>query len=425
MELLQVYHSYLKILAIGLFVSLVPDLSVLGAEPPLKLDMLIEEAFQQNPEIQAAKQRWEAVKATIPQVQSLPDPVIGFGYRGPDIMREGRFQIQQQFPFPGKLGIKGEIASKAADQVNKAYKAIQLRVIAQVKIAYFNLHFFHKSLEVVSKNLDILKELEKTAEARYKVGKGIQQDVFRAQVELSREMERLTSLEQEQQSRTAELNRILNRPPTAPLGKPEEPVLTPLPYSLEELINLVKHHSPTLQVQAHGIERSQSVVALAQREYYPDFVVTLGTMQSFRSGNQTDAFGMLGIKVPLYYSTKQRYGEKEALAKLEGARKNYDAVLQDALFRVKDNFVRAQRAARLVKLIGQAIIPQASLALESSIAGYGVGKVNFLTMLDNVLNLQQDELDLHRQKTDHEIALAKIEEVIGQPLRGHVGPHPN
>lgn len=419
MESFQLQRSFLRIFTIGLWLSIVPGLSVLGAEPPLKLDMLIEEAFQRNPEIQSAKHRWEARKATIPQVQSLPDPVVGFGYRGPDIMREGRFQVQQQFPFPGKLGLKGEVASKAADQVSKAYRAIQLRVIAQLKIAYFNLHFVHESIEVVNKNLMILKELEKTAEVRYQVGKGIQQDVFRAQVELSREMERLTSLEQEQHTITAELNRILNRPPTMPLGKPEEPTLTSLPYSLEELISLVKRQSPLLQVQAHGIEKSQSSVALAQREYYPDFVVTLGAMQSFRSNDLTDAFGMFGIKVPLYYSTKQRYGEKEALANLEGARKNYDAVLQDALFRMKDNVVRVQRAARLVKLIGGAIIPQASLALESSMAGYGVGKVDFLTMLDNVLNLQQDELDLHRQTTDHEIAIAKIEEVIGQPLHGH------
>ncbi|GJL53024.1 MAG: PTS cellobiose transporter subunit IIC [Nitrospirales bacterium] len=420
MKFFPLHRSKLKIFAIGLLLSLVPGLQVLGAEPPLKLQTLIEDAYQRNPEIQATKQRWEAAKAVPSQVQSLPDPVVGFGYRGPDIMREGRFQIQQQFPFPGKLGLKGEVASKAADQVSQAYKAVQLRVIAQLKVAYFNLHFVHESIEIVNKNLMILKELEKTAEARYKVGKGIQQDVFRAQVALSREMERLTSLEQERHSITAELNRILNRPPTAPLGKPEEPALTPLPHSLEELTKLVKQQSPLLQVQAHGIEKSQSSLALARREYYPDFVVTLGTMQSFRSDELTDAFGMFGIKVPLYYSTKQRYGEKEALARLEGARKDYDTVWQRALFQVKDNVARVQRAARLVKLIGGAIIPQASLALESSMAGYGVGKVDFLTMLDNVLKLQQDELDLHRQTTDHEIAIARIEEVIGQPLHNDV-----
>jgi outer membrane protein TolC len=247
MESFQLQRSYLRIFTIGLLLSIAPGLSALGAEPPLKLEALIEEAFQRNPEIQAAKQRWEATKATIPQVQSLPDPVVGFGYRGPDIMREGRFQVQQQFPFPGKLGLKGEVASKSADQVDKAYRAIQLRVIAQLKVAYFNLHFIHESIEVVNKNLMILKELEKTAEVRYQVGKGLQQDVFRAQVELSREMERLTSLEQEQHTIMAKLNRILNRPPTTPLGKPEEPTLTSLPYSLEELTNLVKQQSPLLQ----------------------------------------------------------------------------------------------------------------------------------------------------------------------------------
>ena len=358
---------HVRTFVLGLLLLEITGFSALAAEPPLKLETLIEEAFQKNPEIQVARHRWESAKAVIPQVQTLPDPIVGLGYRGPDIMREGRFQVQQAFPFPGKLGLKGEVASKAAEQVSQVYRAVQFRVMAQVKTAYYTLHFMEESIEVVNKNLVILKELEKTAEARYKVGKGIQQDVFRAQVELSREMERLTSLEQELQSVGAEMNRILNRPPTAPLGTPEEPELTPLLYTLEDLTALVKKNSPLLHVQTHGIERSQSAVALAQREYYPDFFVTLGAMQSFRSDEQQDAFGMFGIKVPLYYTTKQRFGEKEALANLEGARKGYDTVLQQALFQVKDNFVRAKRAERLVKLIGKAIIPQASLALESSI----------------------------------------------------------
>ena len=86
------------------------------------------------------------------------------------------------------------------------------------------------------------------------------------------------------------------------------------------------------------------------------------------------------------------------------------------MFRVKDNIARVQRAARLVKLLKTAIIPQAALALESSMAGYAVGKVDFLTMLDNLLRLQRDELDMHRELVAHAIAIAKLEEAVGIPL---------
>ena len=418
MELLQVYHSYLKMLAIGLFVSLVPGLSVSAAEPPLKLQTLIEEVFQQNPEIQAAKQRWEASKLIPSQVNSLPDPIVGFAYRGPDIMREGRFQIQQEFPFPGKLGLRQEIAAKGAERVGEIHEGIQLRVIAQLKEAYFSLHFVHKSLEIVRKNVKILEEFEKTAEARYKVGRGIQQDLFRAQVELSRELEQLTTLNQEKETLHASINRMLNRPPVAPLGRPIEPHLTTLLYTLAELNEQATKNSPIINAQGRAIEQGHSAVDLANREYYPDFFATLGTMQSFRQGNQQDAFGMLGIKIPLYYATKQRFGVKESLSRLESARKDHRTATQDVLFRVKDNFARAERAERLVKLLGKAIIPQASLALESSMAGYSVGKVDFLTMLDNLLRLQRDEIDLHREKVAHEIAIAKLEEVVAIPLQG-------
>lgn len=74
-------------------VLLRPPLS--AAESHLNLQTLIEETKQRNPEIRVARQRWEAAKALIPQVQSLPDPIIGFAYRGPDIMREGRIAFQQ------------------------------------------------------------------------------------------------------------------------------------------------------------------------------------------------------------------------------------------------------------------------------------------------------------------------------------------
>ncbi len=419
MKFIQLQRSYLKIFAIGLLLSIVPDLSVLGGEPLLKLHTIIEEAFQQNPEMKAAEQRWEAAKSVPSQVQSLPDPIVGLAYRGPDIMREGRVALQQEFPFPGKLGLRGEVAAKGAERVGEIYEGIKLRIIAQLKEAYFSLQFVHKSIEIVRKNIKILEEFEKTAEARYKVGKGIQQDLFRAQVELSRELEQLTTLNQEKETLHANINRMLNRPPAAPLGAPEESRLTPLLYTLDELNEYATKNSPIIKAQGKAIEQGQSAVDLANREYYPDFFVGVGAMQSFRQGDLQDAFGILGIKIPLYYATKQRFGVKESLSSLERARKDHRTANQDVLFRVKDNFARAERAERLVKLLGKAIIPQASLALESSIAGYAVGKLDFLTMLDNLLRLQRDEIDLHREKVAHEIAIAKLEEVVAIPLQGN------
>lgn len=400
-----------------IFVLVLVSHPVHADEARVSLADLVAEAIAQNPEIQASQSRWNAAKSVVPQVTSLPDPLVTMGYRGDDIMNESRFGIQQEFPFPGKLKLKGDVAMKRAQQTQEASHAIRLRVIAQLKEAYFTLHFVHESVEIVRKNLKILAEFEKTAEARYKVGKGIQQDVFRAQVELSRELERLTNLEQQEASAQADINRILNRPPDTPLGIPEEPELTELHDTLEDLRAMAVKYSPLLKLQRRGIEQSEAAVKLARRQFYPDFTVSVSSMQNFDRGDRRDVLGLLGIRVPLFYATKQRNGVKEARSTLQGSKRDYQTVLQDIRFRVKDHMVRAQRAARLVKLIGTAIIPQASLALESSIAGYSVGNVNFLTMLDNLLNLQQDELDLHRERTEHEIAIARLEEIVGVPLQ--------
>lgn len=400
-----------------IFVLVLVSHPVHADEARVSLADLVAEAIAQNPEIQASQSRWNAAKSVVPQVTSLPDPLVTMGYRGDDIMNESRFGIQQEFPFPGKLKLKGDVAMKRAQQTQEASHAIRLRVIAQLKEAYFTLHFVHESVEIVRKNLKILAEFEKTAEARYKVGKGIQQDVFRAQVELSRELERLTNLEQQEASAQADINRILNRPPDTPLGIPEEPELTELHDTLEDLRAMAVKYSPLLKLQRRGIEQSEAAVKLARRQFYPDFTVSVSSMQNFDRGDRRDVLGLLGIRVPLFYATKQRNGVKEARSTLQGSKRDYQTVLQDIRFRVKDHMVRAQRAARLVKLIGTAIIPQASLALESSIAGYSVGNVDFLTMLDNLLNLQQDELDLHRERTEHEIAIARLEEIVGVPLQ--------
>lgn len=383
----------------------------LDAEPRLELRSLVREALENNPDLRAAQQRWEAAKALIPQVKTLPDPMLNLGYTKVE-EREVMYGVSQEVPFPGKLRLRGEVATREAERLEQESLAVPLRIIARLKEAFYDLAFVHTSIETVEKNRRVLLDFAQTAEARYAVGRGVQQDIFRAQTEVSRLLGRLATLEQRQASLQAEINRLLNRPPSAPLGPPQRIQMQPLGRSLEDFNTLIEHASPLLQAQHKSVERGDQSLALARREFLPDFAVSLGGVRN-ETARKNGYQVMLGIKVPLYYATKQREAVREALASREAAVQDARAVRQELLFRIRDNVVQAQRAEKLIALLTEAILPQARLTLESAQAGYAVGKVDFLTLLSSLLTLQDNELELHGEIIEHEKALARLEEVIG------------
>lgn len=389
-------------------------------EVRIDLPGLIRELEGANPEIKAARQRWEAATAVVPQVQTLPDPRLQFGYQRMPMaepLQGAMYGFGQEIPFPGKLSLKGDIAQRDAERLEQEYNATRLRLIATLKEAYLNLHFIHKSTEIVEKNKVLLMQFEKTAKARYSVGQAAQQDVFRAQVEISRVLDRLAVLDQQKESLHAAINRLVNRPPSGALGTPEEIHTTILTIPLQELSQRADDFSPALLATAKSVDRSERSVSLAKRQYYPDFDVTALGLRNDRS-NDNGYQVMVGIKIPLFYETKQKQGVREALAGLEGAREDFTATRQDLLFQVKDGFVQAQRAERLITILRDAIIPQATLGLQAAQAGYAVGKIDFLTLLNSLLTLQESQLELHGEMVNHEKALARLESVTGGPLVG-------
>lgn len=419
-------HVRALLVSTSLLLAVMATGPAFAEEASLTLQSLVEEALLHNPDIQAANQRWEASQAIIPQVQSLPDPSLLLGYQRMPMLEplEGPvYGFSQKIPFPGKLGLKGEVAARQADRIEQEFLATQLNVVARLKRHYWDLHFIHKSIEIVEKNKLLLMQFEKTANARYSVGKTAQQDVFRAQVELSRVLDRLAVLEQQKESLHAAINRILNRPPIGPLGTPEEIHLTAIPYDLPELARRVDAFSPILLASAKSVAQGEESVSLARKEYFPDFNLSaLGTRNERINENGYQI--MFGIQIPLFYQTKQREGVNQAIADLSRAREDLTATRQNLLFQVKDAFERAQRATRLVNIVGKAIIPQATLALQSAQAEYSVDKVDFLTLLNNLLTLQENELELHGEMVEHEKAVARLEELTGGPLTVSAVPPP-
>lgn len=398
-----------------LWASLLWPMLLLGQEREERatLEPLISEALERNPDILAARQRWEAAQNVIPQVQTLPDPKLIIGYKDMAPQQELMYGMSQEVPFPGKLRLKGEIASSDAERMEQDYLATQLAVIARLKEAFYELHFIHDSIDVYGHTKLLLEDFADTAQSRYSVGQAAQQDVLRAQTEISRLLARLASLEQRRRTLHADINRLLNRLPDDPLAPPGEIELTPLSRSPAELDALVDQSAPLVHGQRKALERGERSIALAAREYYPDFELDARGLRD--TAMKTDGYQvMLNVKLPLYFATKQRHGVREAVAGREASFQDLQAVRQELLARVRDNLAQAQRAESLVKLLRDAIIPQSRLTLASAQASYAVGKVDFLTLLNSLLTLQENELEFHSEMAEHEKALARLEGLLGE-----------
>lgn len=392
-------------------------------EARLRLEALVQEALENNPGVQSALRRVEAWRRRVPQSRSFPDPVLGVGWMGEirpfSVMRNDpssfrSVTVRQKIPFPGKLKLRGKIAGREAEAAWWDYETIRRRVAAQVKVTYYDYFYYHQAIEITGKNKDLLGKLAKIAEVRYQVGKGIQQDVLRAQVELSRILQRLTVLEQQEKTAQVRLNTLLYRQPDAPLPPPAAFEQSQLTYSLESLYQLARENDTGLQREQQMIERNQLAVNLARKEFYPD--LSIGYMYQNRPLMQEMHGVTFSINIPVFYKSKQREGVNEATLELLSARRSRDNRETVLSFEVKQHYLAAKAADELARLYSQAIVPQSSLALDSALAAYEVGSVDFLTVLDSFITVLDYEINYYRELSNYQIALARLEPLVSVPL---------
>ena len=390
----------------------------------LRLEDLIEQALENNPEIKSMQRRFDMMRARIPQAKALDEPMLSIGYMGNiapfyvqrDDPSSGRsISFTQDLPFPGKRALKGKVASSDAEAEWWAFEQTRRNVVAEVKDAYFDLYYLNKALGVVTKTKTLLEQFTKIAEARYAVGKGIQQDVLKAQVEFSKLLEQETLLEQRKRIAEAWLNSVLYRESDSPLAVPAELRPREFSYTLAGLNETAIANYAQLKAQRKKMDGAQYGIQLAKKEFYPDFSV------GFTYVNRPampEMYGLtVGIKLPIYKSQKQRPALTEATASFEGEKRTLENMVTVLMFKIRDKYLAQNTAARLMKLYSTTIVPQSSASMESAIAGYQVGKVDFLTLLDNLVTLLNYELSYYEQLTNEEKAVAALEPLVGITLR--------
>jgi outer membrane protein TolC len=389
---------------------------------------LIEEALLNNPEILAARQKWEAYKEKVAQSSALEDPMFGFGivnlptnfsFKEEDMtMKE--FSISQKLPFPGKRPLMREMAEKEAEAVHTEIQLKAHQIVRDVTLAYYELSHIYRTSEVTQRNKDILENFARIAETRYSVGEGIQQDVIKAHIEISKMVDELIMLDQRRRALEAKLNALLNRPMDTAVGRPEE--VTPRQFSLtgEDLQKMALDMNPTLQGMKKMIEAKQRANDLAKKDYYPDFNLRFAYGQR---DNGPDGMkrrdmltGMVEINVPIFYKSKQDRKVAETKADLQVAEAQYRAMKNEISFMITDMFTMIKRTERQTELYRTGIIPQASLQIESALSAYRVNRADFMTLLDSRMTLYKYELEYHQAVTEFEKNVAGLGAAIGKRL---------
>lgn len=391
------------------------------------LPALIAEALENNPEIQAAQQEREAARHRIAPAQALDDPMLEAGVINAPLasspfnredMTMKMIGLSQRLPFPGKRGLRKEIASKDAEAIEQGYHETVNRVVHDLKTAYFDLGLTIEMIKLVEKNRQTLEHFLRIAEGRYQVGQGSQADVLKAQTQVSRMQDRLLGLAREQPVFEADLIRTLGR-------RAEGVVPVPMPLHIQEaVLNLealqreALTQRPQLLALQSLITRNEKSVDLARRTYYPDFDVRLsyGQRDNMLDGTRRDDMVSMTVamNLPVWRGSKIEPRIMESQALLDQASSLYQAQSNEIAARLRQQIAMTDQSLKSVKLYRTTILPQARLTVESALAAYQVNRVDFLTLLDNQMTVFDYEANFITAVANYNKTLAEIDFLVGK-----------
>jgi cobalt-zinc-cadmium efflux system outer membrane protein len=386
------------------------------------LRQLIEEALARNPEIQAARQQWEAATQRVPQARALDDPNLQVQWwNAPESFNLGKAEntiigLSQKFPFPGKLALQGEVANRTALVTEQALRAKERDLIARVKQTYNELFFAHQAIQIHHEEIELLKQFVVIATAKFRTGKGSQVDVFKAQVELADLHQRLPVLEQRRDTAQASVNTLVDRDPRFPIESPAAPTERRWDNDLEELFKLATTARPELKAAELAVQRNEQSRALANRQYYPDLNVAVQRFQNFQA---RDGFGaVMSINLPFSFWTKPKYDAavQEAAASVAAARADLHTLANMTRFQIRDLLAKVRASGEVMVLYRTTVLPEAEQGVKAAQAGYRTGKTDFLNLIEAARALRGFRLAYYRALVDRESRLAELEQVVGSEL---------
>ena len=397
---------------------------------PLPLAWCLERAEAANPDLDVARTAAAAAKERIYPAGAPPDPRLRYELSnvpagdldlGSTPLSGQLFGLNMHLPFPGLLKSQREAARAIAQAAEAAVGDESRRVAAAVEWAWVELGFAQRALDVTEGNIDLLRQFAKIAEAKYRVGEGLQQNVLHAQASLTELLDERLQRQASLRAGQARLGALLDLPLDLSLPRTTSLRETAPRPELQALVARLDETSPRLRALTERVAAAEHQRQAVRLQGYPDFDVGLGyRVRRQVAGDPVEGDDFLGasvvVRLPLDRRKRRaQVAEQDALVRQSQAEhRKVRTQLRDALMQ---RYADLERADQTIALLEDGLLPQARQALESSRSAYAVNKVTFLSLIDSQVRLLNAQLRLERAIADRRIAFAAIEANLGAPLR--------
>lgn len=393
----------------------------------LPIDELVAAVKARNPSLQAALAAWNAAANKYPQAIALDDPMFQSMYAprsysgDSNVPASHYFGIAQKFPWPGKREMRGNQANWEAAAASFDAGEVELRIAEAARIAYFDYFLNQRERELNAASREALSRFRDVARAKYEANQVSQQDVLQADVELAEFEQRQIDLNQEQIIAIARINTLLHRQPDHPLPPPPRKlaIRDELP-PVEGLREWAVEHRPELQAMAARVQAEQSVVALACKEFYPDFEV-MGRYDRFWFDREQQPQIGLNMNVPLNQS-KRHAAVQEALWRVHKMQAEYDQAADTIRGEVQSAYARVLGSRRKIDVFESKILPAAQDNLSAAQAGYEAGTVDFLRLIEAQRQILELREKYQTAVADYHRRAAELSRTVGQEVFAQNSP---
>ena len=388
---------------------------------PVSLHELVPEAEQKNPQIAASFYAWQASRNVPKQASALPETQLSVqqfsvgsprpfaGYSNSDFAYIG-FGASQDIPYPGKRELRGRVAQREADSMEAQTDSVRRAVVGNLKMVYFRLAYIQQTLGLLQRSDALLTEVQQTAEARYRVGQGNQQDVLKAQLQHTKILQETAHHHQEEGLLEAQIKQLLGRPQESPDIVAETLTVRTLPYSAAELLQRTSAQNPDVRSKQASIQQQETRVALAHKNFRPDFNVQY--MWQHTNGDTRDYYmATFGIRLPNRGRQKAELAESEQ--NQERARRELDSESQRVLSELQQQYVRAKTSEEQLKIYSDGLVPQSEATFRSALSAYQSNRQDFESLLSSFLDVLNLDLEYRNELVEHESALAELERLTG------------